>query len=197
MIKHLALPTLASPFAMALVAALSAAACSDDPVSYSAPIGLNLKVKSADTMSGIVSDDKGITTESSNPYGAFISEARAKLGRDPGEIVVDEARLFLGASSTGVAALGEVFTGDVEVLFQMNDTNNSYPVALGAVTATTSSGPISLGVDFSSRDASSVDLAKLVGGSFKVIVRGPAAAGFSTKGADADLQVTLTFSAFE
>lgn len=173
------------------------AACSDDPVSYSAPIGINLKAKSSDTTGGVVADEKGITTESSNPYGAFVSAARAELGRDPGEIVVERVDLLLGAASTGVARLGDIFTGELEVLFKMNDTDNSYPVATGAISAATSSGPVALDADFSSADISPVDFEKLVGGSFKVIVRGPATAGFSTKGADADLQLTFTFSAFE
>lgn len=41
------------------------------------------------------------------------------------------------------------------------------------------------------------DYIKLLGGSFKVVTRGPAAAGFTTKGADADIQITFTFAAFE
>jgi hypothetical protein len=41
------------------------------------------------------------------------------------------------------------------------------------------------------------DYAKLISGSFKVLIRGPSSTGFETKGADADLQVTLTFAAFE
>ena len=34
-------------------------------------------------------------------------------------------------------------------------------------------------------------------GSFKVVARGPSAPGFETKGADADIQITFTFAAFE
>jgi len=171
--------------------------CGDDPISYSAPVGINLKAKSSDTTNGVVTDDKGISTESGNPYGAFVNDARAELGRDPGGIDVDEVTLFLGASSTGVTRLGEVFTGNVEVLFEMNDTNNSYPVAAGTVDASAASGPIEIAATFSSDGVPDLDYAKLLGGGFKVIVRGPAATGFTTKGADADVQVTLTFAAFE
>ena len=38
---------------------------------------------------------------------------------------------------------------------------------------------------------------KLLGGSFKVVLNAPAATDFSTKGAEAELQLTFTFSAFE
>jgi hypothetical protein len=40
-------------------------------------------------------------------------------------------------------------------------------------------------------------MSKLLGGSFKVVIRGPAAATFEAAGADADLQLTLTFAAYE
>ncbi|MFN0245360.1 MAG: hypothetical protein ACKV2T_00545 [Kofleriaceae bacterium] len=173
------------------------AACGDDPISYSAPVGINLKAKSADTQNGVVTDEKSINSESGNPYGAFVADARAELGRDPGLIDVDSVALFLGANSTGVVTLGEVFDGNVEVLFEMNDTNNSYPVANATLPATTGPGPFGLSVTFPAAQIPDADFTKLLNGSFKVITRGPAASGFTTKGADADIQVTLTFAAYE
>lgn len=180
------------PFALALVA------CGDDPVSYSAPVGINLKAKSSDTVNGVVTDEKGITTESSNPYGAFVADARAALGgADPSEIEVDSVEVLLGANSTGVTTLGEIFDGELAVLFQMNDTDNSFPVAAATITAETAGGPIPLTVSFDSDTLGEADWTKLLGGNFKVISRGPAAADFQNKGADADLQVTFRFTAFE
>ncbi len=176
---------------------LALAGCGDDPVSYSAPVGINLKAKSSDTVNNVVTDEKGINTESGNPYGAFVSDARRELGRDPGAIDVEEVTVLLGAGSTGVTRLGEVFTGNVEVLFQMNDTNNTYAVAAGGIDAAASGGPLEIGTSFDSDGVPDLDYAKLLSGSFKVIMRGPSATGFSTKGADADIQVTLTFAAFE
>ncbi len=172
--------------------------CGDDPVSYSAPVGINLKAKSDDTVAGVIDDEKGITTESGNPYGAFVSDARRELGgNDPSTIEVDRVDLFLGASSSGVTRLGEVFTGDVDLLFQMNDTNTSYPVATTTIAADASAGPTGFDVTFDGGAISDADYAKLLGGSFKVVIRGTAAAGFDAKGADADLQTTFTFAAFE
>lgn len=177
---------------------LTLAACGDDPVRFSEPVTINLKAKSADTTGGVVDDDKGISTENGNPYGKFVGDARAALGgADPGRIALEGATLTLGAASTGVLGLGEVFTGNVEVNFTVNDTNNTYPAAWGPIAATAPSGPLTLTTGFSTDTLSSTDFAKLLGGSFKVGIRGPAAAGFSAKGADADLQVTLTFAAFE
>jgi hypothetical protein len=172
-------------------------ACGDDPLSYSAPVSLNLKAKSSDTSNGTVTSDKSITTESGNPFGAFVSDARRTLGRDPSHVEVDRVELLLGGSSTGVSRLGEVFAGQVDVLFQMNDTNNSYPVASTTVAADRGPGPVQLGISFDGTAVPAIDQAKFLGGSFKVILRGSAAAGFETKGAEADLQVTLTFAAFE
>jgi hypothetical protein len=182
----------------ALLSVVALAACGDDPISYSAPVGINLKAKSADTVNNVVSDEKGINTESGNPYGAFITEAKNRLsGKSPSSIEIDKVELFLGAGSTNVTRLGEVFDGNVEVLFQINDTNNSYPAASGAVPAATGAGPFELGVTFDSGALPEFDYLKLLGGSFKVVARGPAAAGFTTKGADADIQITFTFAAFE
>jgi hypothetical protein len=41
------------------------------------------------------------------------------------------------------------------------------------------------------------DWSKFLAGSFKVVARGSAADGFTTKGAEANLQLTFTFSALE
>jgi hypothetical protein len=178
--------------------AIFATACADDPVKYSQPVAITLKAKSADTTNNTVSNDKGINTESGNPYGAFISAAKQKLdGADPKVIEIDKIELFLGAGATNVTRLGEVFDGTVDVLFVINDSNNSYPAASGPVPATSSAGPIALDPSFDSDALPDFDFIKLLGGSFKVVLRGPAASGFTTKGADADIQATFTFAAYE
>ncbi len=183
---------------LSLGSALLIAACSDDPLRYSEPVGINLKAKSADTTGGVVSDEKGITTESGNPYGKFVADARAQLGgKDPAEIALEDLTLTLGAGSTGVTRLGEVFTGQVDVLFVMNDTNNTVMAGSGNIAATTAGGPAPLDAAFTSTTLGAADLTKLIGGNFKVVIRGPAGADFETKGADADLQLTLTFAAYE
>ena len=178
-----------------LVASL--AACGNDPVSYSQPVTINLKAKSADVANNVVADEKSITSENSNPYGKFVNDARAAIGKDPSRIALEDATLTLGANSTGVITLGEVFTGATEVNFTTNDTNNTYPAASGVIAATAGSGPLALTTAFSTDPLSTTDFAKLLGGSFKIGIRGPASVGFAGKGADADIQVTLTFSAFE
>jgi hypothetical protein len=178
---------------LAFVIALSA--CSDDPVSYSAPVGINLKAESGAVNGTAISDEKGITTESGNPYGAFVADAQAKLGGDPSRIEIDKITLTLGAQSTGVTALEQIYTGDVDVLFLMNDTNNTYPI--GRVTNPSGTGPVDVGVLLDSDSVSDPDWPKFLGGSFKVVIRGTAATDFATKGAKADLQVNFTFAAFE
>lgn len=176
--------------ALALVAG-----CGADPVSYSSPVGINLKAKSGDVSGTTVSDEKGINTETGNPFGAFVTDARARIGRDPSRIEIDAASLTLGAQSTGVVTLQEVYSGDVDVAFVVNDSNNTYDV--GHVIDPTGVGPVGIDVNFESIAVTSLDWAKFLGGSFKVVVRGTAATGFSTKGAEANLQVTFTFAAFE
>jgi hypothetical protein len=182
----------------ALIAAVLAVGCGDDPLSYSAPVSINLKAKSGDTQNSVVTDEKSITTENGNPYGAFVSDAQDALGgADPAVIDVDKVEVFLGANSTGVTKLGEVFDGEVDVLFQMNDTDNTYPVATRTLDANTPAGPIEFDLEFPADDIPDGDYDKMLSGSFKVIVRGGAATGFEAKGADADVQTTFTFAAFE
>lgn len=170
-------------------------ACGDDPVSFSAPVGINLKAKSGDVANTAISEDKAITTENGNPYGAFVSDATSKLGREPGRIEIDRVTLLLGAQSTNVTKLEEVFTGVVDVAFIMNDTNNTYEV--GTVNNPTGVGPVEVAIGLSGGDMAPQDFTKYLGGSFKVVARGTAATGFSSKGAEASLQLTFTFAAFE
>lgn len=173
-------------------------ACGDDPVSYSEPVGINLKAKSSDVVNATVTDEKGINTESGNPYGSFVSNARGALGgADPGQIELTGARLLLGANTTGVTRLGEIFAGEVVIQFQMNDTDNTFPAASLDIASADGTGPLDMAVAFDSGTMNAADYAKLLGGSFKVSVRGPAALDFQSKGADADLQTTLTFTAYE
>jgi hypothetical protein len=173
------------------------AACDGDPVSYSAPVGITLKVRSVDAMNGVVANEKSINTESGNPYGAFVSDARARIGRDPALIDVESVELRLGAGATGVAALGDIFASSVDLVFQMNDTNINYPIATGAIGADAGVGPVPCDVSFTASAIPDLDYVKLLLGSFKLAARGPAAPSFESKGAEAELQVTLTFAAYE
>lgn len=172
------------------------AACGDDPVQFSEPVGIELKAKSGDVANTTVHEEKGITTESGNPYGAFISMAQSKLGgKDPSRIDLDKITITLGAQSTNVSDLNQVVTGDVVVSFLTNDTNNTFVAAHFASPAGT--GPDNGSVSFDWTQVGTADVPKMLGGSFKVVLNGPAAAGFDTKGAEASLQLTFTFTAFE
>lgn len=178
-----------------LTLALLLGGCGSDPVSFSMPVGISLKAKSSDVNNSVISDDKQITTESGNPFGAFVSDAQVKLGKDPTRIEIDRLTLLLGAQSTNVAKLEDVYTGDVDVAFLTNDSNNTYDV--GHVLNPTGVGPVDLDIAFRSDALPAADFTKLLNGSFKVVIRGSAAAGFSAKGAEASLQTTFTFAAFE
>lgn len=171
------------------------AACGSDPVSFSMPVGITLKAMSSDVSNSVLSDGKAITTESANPYGMFVSDARTKLGRDPSRIGLDRLTLALSAQSTQVVALDQVYARDVDVAFIMNDTNTTYDV--GQVTDPSGVGPTDVHAAFDSARMAAVDFAKLLSGSFKVALRGAVAAMFAAKGAEADLQLIFTFAAFE
>lgn len=180
---------------LAVLASLAAACGSSDPVSYSAPVGISLDARSGDVVAGQVHVDKNISTETGNPYGAFVNAAVRALGRSPSRIVVTSATLTLSpASSTQVSALEQVFTGQVRLSFEPNGSSDAYPVA--AVTSPVGTGPVAMAVTFDSSSMTPVDFGDLVGGAFKVVLDGPAAAGFATKGATADMTAVLTFVAY-
>jgi len=172
------------------------AACGSDPVNFSEPVGIELKAKSGDVANAAVSEQKDITTESGNPYGKFTTDAMAKLGgKMPSSIGLDQLTLTLGGQSTGVATLDQVVTGDVDVAFIANSSNNTYDA--GHITNPTGVGPDDVSPDFDWSMVAPQDVAQMLNGSFKVVMRGSAASGFTTKGADAQLQLTFTFSAFQ
>ncbi len=178
-------------FALPLVAA-----CGSDPVNYSAPVGIELKAKSSDVANAVVTEQKDITTESGNPYGAFTNDATAKLGgKTPSRIEISNMTLTLGGQSTGVSALEQVLTGDVDVAFVVNDSNNTYDA--GHILNPAGVGPDTMDIVFDWAQVAELDRAKMLGGSFKVVLRGNAAPLFSSKGADAQLQTTFTFDAFQ
>jgi hypothetical protein len=165
-------------------------------VQFSEPVGIELKAKSGDVTGMAVNADKNITTESGNPYAKFVSDAMAKLGgAEPSTIDVDKVTLTLGAQSTNVASLEQVVTGDVYVQFLTNDTNNTFVV--GHWPSPMGVGPVEGHAQFDWTQVGPADVEKMLGGSFKVVLTAPSATGFDTKGAEASLQVTFTFTAFE
>src|SRR5258705_1805181 len=122
-----------------LLVALLSVACGS--VADSTPVGINLKAKSTDVRAEVINDEKGISTESGNPYKVFMDTARARLaGRDPSKIKITKMTLTLGAGTTGVVALNEVFAGNVDVQFIVDDTNNSFPV--GTFSNPAGGGPV-------------------------------------------------------
>ncbi len=178
-----------------LLALVLLAACGDDPVSFSEPVGIELKAKSGDVANMTLTPEKSITTESGNPYGKFVDDATAKLGTAPGRIEIDAVTLTLGAQSTNVSSLDQVMTGDIAVQFLTNDTNNTF--VAGHWASPTGLGPVDGDPSFDWDMVGDPDVAKFLSGSFKVVLNAPAAGDFSTKGAEASLQLTFTFSAFE
>lgn len=185
--------------AASVVCAIGTLGCfGSETASYSTPVGVNLVVNSKKIDNGVVSEEKLIEVEAGNPYALFIETARGRLGRDPSAIGVERADLRLGGDSAGVATLGEVFAGTVEVLFQTLITRNSYPAASTSIDASTSAGPIDLEIRFDPAGVPDADYLEILGGTFKVLARGPAAPGFDKPAkAKAELQITLQFVAFD
>lgn len=187
-----------TPASLVLASVVALAGCADDPVSYSDPVGIKIKVESDKVVNDSITSDKSITTESGNPYGAFVSDAEAALGRSPSRIEVDTLTFELGASSTGASALAQVFDGEVSVLFELDTTDDSFEVGTVTIGAEHDDrGPVALDATFSSDGMSDQNYTKLLGGSFKVVLFGPTHADFDTLGAKLDTQLTISFVAYE
>src|SRR4051794_31023125 len=76
---------------LAYTSVLLLGACGSDPVSYSAPVAIEVHAKSGDVNQNVVTEQKDITTESGTPYGKFISDAMTKLGgKEPARIEIDQ-----------------------------------------------------------------------------------------------------------
>ena len=183
-----------SRHATVLLVVLAAACGTKDPVTYSAPVGISLDVKSSDVAGGTIRVDKNVTTESGNPYGAFVNDAVKALGGDPSRIGVVSATLALEPTSTGVTVLQEVFTGTVRLSFEPNGTSTLYPAA--SVEMPTGAGPVPMQVSFDSMSMTPADFDALVGGNFQVVLTGTPATGFGSAAATARLQAVLTFVAY-
>ncbi len=174
---------------------LASVACGS--VADSTPVGINLKAKSSEVRSGVINDEKGISTEAGNPYKVFIDASRARLGgRDPSSVKISKMTLTLGAGTSGVASLAEVFSGQVDVVFVVDDTNNTFPA--GTFSRPSGGGPVeSSSIGFKSSDLAAMDRTNFLAGKFKVAIRGAAVDTFAGKNAEAKLQVTFSFAAYE
>ncbi|HZY04104.1 MAG TPA: hypothetical protein VFF02_11450 [Anaeromyxobacteraceae bacterium] len=167
-------------------------ACGDDVVSYSAPVGITLKLRSSDVGAGnAVTLSKNITTEQGNPYGAFVNAATRALGRPPSRIAVTYLWLELLPSSSGVADLGQVFSGQVGVGFEL--AGAVYPAGV-ATSPVGVSFPMAAGFD--STGLGPPAWSDLLAG-FPVVLDGTATSAFATGNDTADLQVTIGFEAFK
>ena len=86
--RSVVMATVISMFAMGC----GSAGTGDDlnTVGFSGPVNVRLdKFKDGDVRNGAFDSDKDINTESGNPYGGFLRDARASLGRDPAAVLID------------------------------------------------------------------------------------------------------------
>ena len=166
-------------------------ACGDDVVNYSAPVGINVKLRSSDVgAANAVTLSKNITTEQGNPYGAFVNAATRALGRSPSRIAVTYLTLELLPTSTGVTDLNQVFTGQVAVGFEL--AGSAYPVG-------TATNPVGVGFPmvptFDSAGLALAAYSDLLAG-FPVVLDGTATSGFAGGADTADLKATFGFIAY-
>lgn len=167
--------------------------CGDDPVSATGRIVIRLSgMNEGDIVGGTLEEMKNISTESGNPYAAFVRDAEAALGREPGRIDVTAVQITLSGDSRGVAGLEEVFTGPVDVFLEADVGGR---VAVGRVTNPTGTGPVDCSVVSSSATLDAIRAA-LLSGSFRVGVSG-STPRTPTDNFDAQIDIGVGFAAYE
>ena len=179
---------------MAMLALAMAAGCGDDDaantVNYSGPVTINVdKFKDGEVRNNAFDTDRTVSTESGNPYGMFLSQARAALGRAPAAVVVDRVTLTLGRNAMGVTAFEQFMGGPLTVYLA----SSSSTVNIGTVAQPTGAGPVEV-VITATRDTLAPINNDLVQGSFKVGIRVPAAASLP-RSFDAKVATVLYFRA--
>lgn len=180
--------------ALALIAGCGASGGTGtgDPitVNYSGPVAIKLdKFKDGEVRNEAFDVDKSINTESGNPYGMFLQQARATLGRAPAAVLVDRVTLTLASDTTGVTSF-EQFLGGPLTLYLAS---SSVTVNIGTVTQPRGSGPVEVTIT-ATRDTLAPIQSDLIQGSFKVGARVPAAAG-RPRSFDAKVSTVLYFRA--
>lgn len=174
-------------------AALLAAAGCETAAATSDTIVIRLSgIKESDIRDGVVEREKNVTTETSNPYAAFLADARTALGADPSRIEVEAVSITLGGDSRGVVGFDELFAGQTNVFLR---TDAGGTVYVGRVDRPTGVGPVSFEV-IAGEDELAPILPDLLAGVFRVGVRG-ATARAATDDFDARIEVSIRFAAFE
>ena len=97
----------------------------------------------------------------------------------------------------GVTELSEIWNGAVDVQFEIDDTKNIFAVGNAVIDDNVSGRSVEFDPTFDFSLLNTADVDKLLNGSFKVMIGGPVAAPFDSKGAEAEFQLTFEFSAYE
>lgn len=159
-------------------------------VNFSGPVPINVdKFKDDEVRNESFDADKSINSEPGNPYGAFLQQARAVLGRPPAAVVLDRVTLTLGADARGVTAFEQFLGGPLTLYLATSRTT----VNVGTVTQPRGAGPVEVTIT-ATRDTLAPLQEELTQGSFKVGLRVPAAAA-RPRSFDAKIATVLYFRA--
>ncbi len=171
---------------------LALVGCSDDPVFTSGQVGISLGLKEGAIVGDQIDSRKNVSTESGNPYGAFIQEVKDEFGDSPREIRIEAVSLQIQDTKDDVAVFQDLWPESVEVFLAADDTVSGFTVA--SVQGPTGLGPINVPtrpVD----DATALETL-LASGNFRVGVRGKTALTTASK-FDTKVAVTLSFGVYE
>jgi len=136
-----------------------------------------------------------VTTETGNPYGAFINNAIKDLGKGPSSIGVDKMTLIMGAGTKGIVGFEDLFSDDVYIFFSNEErTKTEY---VGTVEKPSGVGPIYVGITASDEELKNILFSEMLSGNFRVGYRGITGLSGKSSDLDASLEVTIIFVAYE
>lgn len=171
---------------------LSLVGCSDDPAFTSGQVGISLSLKEGAIVGDQIDSRKNVSTESGNPYGAFISKVQNEFGDTPREIRIEAVSLQIQDTKDDVAVFEDLWPESVQVFLAADDTVSGFTVA--SVEGPTGLGPINVPTR-PVEDTTALETL-LESGNFRVGVRGKTALTDAAK-FDTKVAVTLTFGVYE
>ena len=150
---------------MATVISMFAMGCGSDgtdndlnTVGFSGPVNVRLdKFKDGDVRNGAFDSDKDINTESGNPYGGFLRDARASLGRDPAAVLIERMTFTLASDTRGVTGFEQFLSGTAVVYFA----TSSVTVNVGTAVMPTGAGPVTVQITAGRADLAPINARKL------------------------------------
>ncbi|MEZ4367499.1 MAG: hypothetical protein R2939_14670 [Kofleriaceae bacterium] len=171
-------------------------ACADRVLVYSTPVEVEVRVAWNDVDDGSLDSDQAVVADAGATYEAFLDGARAAMGVDqPSSLQVVAAEVALRSTSGDVAALEQIYAGDLSVALAATGMGAGVEVATVAVGPGAAQGPLTTASLADAFDAADPLFADLLTSGYRIRLVGDVAPGFEDAREMVQVAVTLVFLA--